>query len=64
VLVWLYYSAQIVLVGAAFTRVHAEDHCYVATPQDNAVACPPARPQKPPAPEPHIARRAERLQQH
>jgi membrane protein len=64
VLVWLYYSAQIVLVGAAFTRVHAEVHCYVATPQDNAVACPPARPQKPPAPEPHIARRAERLQQH
>jgi membrane protein len=39
VLIWVYYSAQIILFGAAFTRVHAEDQGHVAVPTDNAVTC-------------------------
>jgi membrane protein len=38
VLIWVYYSAQIILFGAAFTRVYAESHGHVATPTDHAVA--------------------------
>lgn len=37
VLVWVYYSAQIVLLGAAFTRVYSEAQGHVAAPTEQAV---------------------------
>jgi membrane protein len=39
-LVWVYYSAQIFLFGAAFTRVHAEHGGRHSVPADNAVRAP------------------------
>lgn len=37
ILVWVYYSAQIVLLGAEFTRVYAERYGYGVAPSDNAL---------------------------
>jgi membrane protein len=34
---WVYYSAQVFLFGAEFTRVHAEQHASWILPADNAV---------------------------
>jgi membrane protein len=39
-LVWVYYSSQIVLYGAEFTRVYASDRGGHVTADDNAVAVP------------------------
>jgi membrane protein len=41
VLVWVYYSAQLVLFGAEFTRVHARHSGSKVLPADNAVAVTP-----------------------
>jgi membrane protein len=37
VLLWVYYSSQVVLFGAAFTRVYAKHRGAPLEPKDNAV---------------------------
>lgn len=39
-LVWVYYSSQIVLFGAEFTRVYADEYGRRVVPSDNAVQVP------------------------
>jgi membrane protein len=39
-LVWIYYSSQIVLYGAEFTRVYADEYGSHVVPSDNAVQVP------------------------
>jgi membrane protein len=41
-LVWLYYSSMILLFGAEFTRVWAEDRGQGVVPEDGAIHVPPA----------------------
>jgi membrane protein len=43
-LVWVYYSAQIVLLGAEITRVYAERHGHHPTPDEFGKRAPEARP--------------------
>jgi len=38
VLIWVYYTSQIFLLGAAFTRVYALHHGCRGEPTENAVA--------------------------
>jgi membrane protein len=40
-LIWIYYSSQIVLMGAEFTRVHANSHGHVGTRDRPAAAVHP-----------------------
>jgi len=40
-LVWIYYSAQIVLFGAEFTRVYANEYGSHVVASDNAIPVPP-----------------------
>jgi membrane protein len=39
-LVWIYYSTQLVLMGAEFTRAYANQFGSHVEPSDNAVAVP------------------------
>jgi membrane protein len=43
-LVWVYYSAQVLLYGAEFTRAYARESGKPIRPMKNAVAVPPPRP--------------------
>jgi membrane protein len=43
VLVWIYYTSQLVLFGAEFTRVYADEMGSRVRPADNAVAVPEGR---------------------
>jgi membrane protein len=43
-LVWIYYSAQILFFGAEFTQVYARTHGSMAEAQEKAAAAAPARP--------------------
>ncbi len=45
ILVWVYYTSQVVLLGAEFTRVYANMLGSHVRPSDNAVAVPEAAPQ-------------------
>jgi membrane protein len=38
VLLWVYYSSQVVLLGAEFTRVYADRRGHAVQPADNAIA--------------------------
>ncbi|MDB4982850.1 MAG: Ribonuclease [Myxococcales bacterium] len=51
-LVWIYYSSQIVLFGAEFTRVYADEYGSHVVPSDNAI----------PVPETPLARAAVELE--
>ena len=43
-LLWVYYSAQILFFGAEFTQVYARTHGSMAKAQEKAAAAAPARP--------------------
>lgn len=45
-LVWIYYSSQIILLGAEFTRAYANRFGSHVVPDDNAVEAPHAEPQR------------------
>ncbi len=47
ILIWIYYSAQILLFGAEFTRVSARRRGTRVVPADNAVALTPANGTRP-----------------
>ncbi len=57
---WIYYTSQIVFFGAEFTQVHARRTEGPVKPKDNAVAVPPAAPAaaSPPAAPAPVASRA------
>jgi membrane protein len=40
--IWIYYAAQILLLGAEFTRVYARAHGAQVVPSRNAIEVPPA----------------------
>jgi membrane protein len=43
-LLWVYYSAQVFLIGAEFTRLHADHRGKIARPEEYAEPCdPPGR---------------------